>query len=214
VTGSAQSVFRFHNPDLAQRRGRFDDVANLRADDRLRERAAEIEEAVCGIGFVLADDAKALLAALARDDDAGAEGDNAVRPARSHLGARLGGRPVAQIALQRFAIAGIVFQRVRHAGASSPSRATWPSICASPSRVTRLGPSATIRSGGGAASAVSLTKARDMRLRDQPALDSLISTLLPVASAYLRSEASDGERPLSSRATADCDVPMRRATCA
>lgn len=30
----------------------------------------------------------------------------------------------------------------------------------------------------------------------------------------MRKEASDGERPLSSRATADCDVPIRRATCA
>jgi hypothetical protein len=47
----------------------------------------------------------------------------------------------------------------------------------------------------------------------QPAFNR-ISILLPVALAYLRKEAMDGARPLSSRATADCEVPMRLATCA
>src|SRR4051812_8808985 len=41
-------------------------------------------------------------------------------------------------------------------------RAIWASIWAMPCGVTRLGPSSTMRSGGGADSAVSLTKERDM----------------------------------------------------
>src|SRR5437762_3646257 len=50
--------------------------------------------------------------------------------------------------------------------------------------------------------------------RNQLAFESLISTLRPTARAYLRKDVSDGVRPLSIRATADCEVPMRRATCA
>src|SRR5271154_5059825 len=41
-------------------------------------------------------------------------------------------------------------------------RVMWASIWARPSGVTRLGPSSSMHSGGGADSAVSLVKARDM----------------------------------------------------